>query len=44
MVPAAHGAWLAGTLRGAEVRTPKGHGHISLVTEYRQEILDWLVG
>lgn len=44
MVPAAHGAWLRGQLPGAQARTPKGHGHISLVTEYRQEILDWLLG
>ncbi|MDH4017075.1 MAG: alpha/beta hydrolase, partial [Actinomycetota bacterium] len=42
MVPAAHGAWLREQLPGAQARTPRGHGHISLVTEYRQVILDRL--
>ena len=43
MVPAAHGTWLRGHIPGAQARTPQGHGHISLVTAHRQEILDWLV-
>lgn len=43
MVPAAHGAWLVDHVPGAQARTPSGHGHISLVTEHRGEILDWLL-
>ena len=43
MVPATHGTWLRGHIPGAQARTPQGHGHISLVTAHRQEILDWLV-
>ena len=44
MVPASHGAWLVEHLPSGSARTPIGHGHISLVTEYRGEILDWLLG
>ena len=44
MVPASHGAWLVDHLPGAQSRTPVGHGHISLVTQYRAEILEWLLG
>lgn len=44
MVPASHGAWLVEHLASARPRTPVGHGHISLVTQHRGEILDWLLG
>jgi len=44
MVPASHGRWLVEHLPSAQARTPIGHGHISLVTEYRGEILEWLLG
>lgn len=40
MVPFAHGEWLARHLPTATRRTATGHGHISLVTRYRDEILD----
>ncbi len=43
MVPAHHGAWLVEHLPNARARTPTGHGHISLVTQHRGEILDWLL-
>jgi pimeloyl-ACP methyl ester carboxylesterase len=43
MVPASHGAWLVESLPAARPRTPAGHGHISLVTQHRAEILDWLL-
>jgi len=43
MVPAAHGSWLVEHLQTAQSRSPIGHGHISLVTQYREEILDWLI-
>lgn len=39
MVPFAHGRWLAGTIPGALGRMVGGHGHISLVTRYRDEVL-----
>ena len=44
MVPASHGSWLVGHIPNAQARTPVGHGHISLVTQHREEILDWLTG
>jgi len=44
MVPPSHGAWLVEHLPSAGARTPIGHGHISLVTQHRGEILDWLLG
>lgn len=44
MVPASHGAWLVEHLPSARARTPMGHGHFSLVTQYRGEILEWLLG
>lgn len=39
MVPAAHGAWLASHVPGAVAKPAPGHGHISLVTTYRDEIV-----
>jgi pimeloyl-ACP methyl ester carboxylesterase len=44
MVPFAHGAWLAKHILTAQFRSVPGHGHISLVTRYRNEILDGLIG
>lgn len=43
MVPFAHGRWLADHLPAAHARMASGHGHISLVTRYRDEILDDLL-
>jgi pimeloyl-ACP methyl ester carboxylesterase len=43
MVPFAHGRWLARRLPNAHARMAPGHGHLSLVTRYRGEILDDLV-
>jgi hypothetical protein len=43
MVPFAHGRWLAHHLHTATARMVPGHGHISLVTRYREEILDDLL-
>ena len=43
MVPAAHGAWLAAAIPGAVARAAAGHGHISLVTTFRDAIVDDLV-
>lgn len=43
MVPFAHGRWLANHLHTAHARMVPGHGHISLVTRYRGEILDDLI-
>lgn len=43
MVPAAHGRWLAAHLPGAIAKPAPGHGHISLVTTYRDEIVTDLV-
>jgi pimeloyl-ACP methyl ester carboxylesterase len=39
MVPRAHGQWLVQHIPTAVSRMPEGHGHISLVTEYRGQIL-----
>lgn len=43
MVPFAHGRWLAQHLPHATAQMVAGHGHISLVTQYRCEILDDLL-
>jgi pimeloyl-ACP methyl ester carboxylesterase len=43
MVPFAHGSWLAQHIPTANFRSAPAHGHISLVTQYRKEILDALM-
>jgi len=43
MVPAAHGAWLASAVPGAVARAAPGHGHISLITTFRDAIVDDLL-
>jgi pimeloyl-ACP methyl ester carboxylesterase len=43
MVPAAHGAWLARHVPGARARSAPGHGHVSLIPTYRDEIVADLV-
>jgi pimeloyl-ACP methyl ester carboxylesterase len=43
MVPAAHGAWLARHLPSAVARAAPSHGHLSLVTTFRTEIVDALL-
>ncbi len=40
MVPQAHGRWLAAHVPTATARMAPGHGHISLMTRFRAEILD----
>jgi len=44
MVPSAHGKWLAEKIPGAFAKPAIGHGHISLVVEYRDAILRDLMG
>lgn len=39
MVPFAHGGWLVSNIPGAQGQKVAGHGHISLVTHYRDEVL-----
>jgi pimeloyl-ACP methyl ester carboxylesterase len=39
MVPFAHGRWLLSTIPVAVGRMVAGHGHISLITHYRDEVL-----
>ena len=39
MVPAAHGTWLAAHVPSAVHKRAPGHGHISLVTTFRDEIV-----
>lgn len=43
MVPAAHGEWLASAVPGAVARAAPGHGHISLITTFRDAIVDDLL-
>ncbi|MDH4352756.1 MAG: alpha/beta hydrolase [Actinomycetota bacterium] len=43
MVPFAHGHWLGHHLSTATKRLVPGHGHISLVTSYQDQILDDLL-
>ena len=43
MVPFEHGRWLESAIPGATLRLVDGHGHLSLVTAFRSEILDDLV-
>jgi pimeloyl-ACP methyl ester carboxylesterase len=40
MVPFAHGRWLLRNIPGALGRMVAGHGHFSLVTRYRDEVLE----
>lgn len=39
-VPFAHGRWLLSTIPGAQGQMVPGHGHFSLVTRYRDEVLE----
>lgn len=39
MVPFAHGRWLRSNIPGAVGNMVAGHGHISLVTRYREQVL-----
>jgi pimeloyl-ACP methyl ester carboxylesterase len=39
MVPKAHGEWLAKKIPGAQLNFVPGHGHISLVRHYREQIV-----
>ena len=44
MVPPSHGQWLARAVPGARFRFATGHGHVSLLTQFRDAILAGLVG
>jgi len=43
MVPEAHGLWLHNRITGSALRRVAGHGHISLVVDFKDDILDDLV-
>jgi pimeloyl-ACP methyl ester carboxylesterase len=43
MVPMAHGRWLVDKIPSAERRFLHGQGHISLVNNFRQDVLDQLL-
>jgi hypothetical protein len=43
MVPFAHGAWLRRHLPNATSHAAPGHGHITLITTYRNAIVDDLL-
>jgi len=40
MVPSAHSQWLADKISGGRLNFVEGHGHVSLVQDYRESILD----
>ncbi|WP_042374232.1 alpha/beta fold hydrolase [Streptacidiphilus neutrinimicus] len=42
MVPAAHGAWLAGRCPGAEWWERPGQGHVSVLSDAAEEALAWM--
>jgi pimeloyl-ACP methyl ester carboxylesterase len=44
MVPSAHGAWLAGHCRHAELRLSPEDGHVSVLGSRGVAALDWLAG
>ncbi len=44
MVPHQHATWLAAHIPAAQLHMVPGHGHISLVTRYRSNILNTLFG
>jgi pimeloyl-ACP methyl ester carboxylesterase len=43
MVPFAHGRWLLRHVPGAQARLVSGHGHLSLVAQHREKVLDELL-
>src|SRR5262249_11350835 len=43
MVPFAHGRWLLRHVSGAQAHLVPGHGHLSLVVQHRDEVLDDLL-
>ena len=43
MVPLAHGEWLLKHIPTATARMEAGHGHLSLVADRRQDIIEDLI-